>query len=236
MSSFNTISLSLLGGVLPALLWLWFWLKEDRLHPEPRLRITITFICGMIAVLPAIGLEKFLCNLTNPLTCNGEIMPGLQLIILWAIIEETLKYIITFFSSFWKNKYNDEPIDAIIYMITASLGFSAIENTLFLFNPIGSGYLLQSIMTGNSRFLGATLLHVACSAVIGVMIGLAYYKKPLIRKIFLFIGVVLSILLHTIFNLLIIRLGDDLFFVFAGVWVLIVLLIILIEKVKKINP
>ncbi|MFH0804280.1 MAG: PrsW family glutamic-type intramembrane protease [Candidatus Zambryskibacteria bacterium] len=235
MSPSNTIFFSILGGVLPALLWLWFWLKEDRLHPEPRLRITISFISGMLAVWPAIWLERYLCVYIEPRVCTEGIMPGLLLIVLWAATEEILKFVATSLSSFWKNKYNDEPIDAVIYLITVALGFSALENTLFIFNPIDSGNFIQSIMAGNSRFLGATLLHVASSAAIGVMIGLSYYKKSKIKKIFLYTGIVLSILLHTIFNLLIIKSGNDLFFVFAGVWVLIILLIVLIEKVKKIN-
>ena len=235
MSSFNTIIFSLLGGVLPALLWLWFWLKEDKLHPEPKSRIALSFICGMLAVLPAIELEKFFCGHIQPEVCVGGIMPRLLLIVLWAATEEIFKFVATYLSSLWKNKYNDEPIDAIIYMITAALGFSALENTFFIFNLIDKGSLIQSIMTGNSRFLGATLLHVASSAAIGVMIGLAYYKKPIIKKIFLVLGLCIAIILHTFFNLLIIKLQSDLFFVFAGIWVLIILLIVMIEKVKKVN-
>ena len=72
----------------------------------------------------------------------------------------------------------DEPIDAVIYMITVALGFSALENALFLSNLISTSSFAQSIITGNSRFLGATLLHVASSAAVGVMIGLSYYKNP----------------------------------------------------------
>jgi len=230
-----TILFSLLGGLLPALLWLWFWLQEDKLHPEPNSRIALSFICGMLAVWPAIQMEKSLCSWIDPLVCSTASNPDPLLIILWATTEETLKYLLAFLSSFWKNNDNDEPLDAVIYMITAALGFSALENILFLLNPVSDNYFIQSIITGNSRFIGATLLHIASSATIGIMIGLAYYKKPIIKKIFLFTGIIFSIVLHTIFNLLIIRLNQNLFFVFAGVWILIVLLLVLIEKVKKIN-
>jgi RsiW-degrading membrane proteinase PrsW (M82 family) len=227
MSSFNTILFSLLGGILPAILWLWFWLREDRLHPEPKTRIALVFLVGMVSVFLALWLESYIFTAT---------LSGLSLItvVLWAGIEEIIKYASAYFAAL-RNKVADEPIDAVIYMITAALGFSALENTLFLFNSIDSGYFIQSIMTGNSRFLGATLLHIASSAIIGVMIGLAYYKKPLTRKIFLVLGVCTSIVLHTVFNLFIIRFQDDLFFVFAGIWVLIVLLIVMIEKIKKVN-
>jgi len=227
MSSFNTIFLSLLGGILPALLWLWFWLKEDNLHPEPKTRIILVFLGGMASVFLVLPLEKFIFT---AIFSNISIIT----ILLWASIEEIMKYGSAYFTVL-RSRVVDEPIDAIIYMITAALGFSALENALFLFKIIDMGVISQSVITGNSRFLGATLLHVASSATIGVMMGLSYYKKPLIKKIFLFTGIALSILLHTIFNLLIIKIGSNLFLVFAGVWILIILLIVLIEKVKKIN-
>jgi len=228
MSSFNTILFSLLGGVLPALLWLWFWLKEDRLHPEPKLRVIAVFLVGMVMVFIALPIEKFI---------YGATLSSISIItiILWASTEEIIKYIGAYLTAL-KNKVFDEPIDAVIYMITAALGFSAIENALFIFNLVDSGMFSQSIITGNSRFLGATLLHVASSASIGVMIGLSFYRKPWVKKLFLITGIGISILLHTVFNLLIIRLENNLFFIFAGVWVLIIFLIVLIEKIKKVQP
>lgn len=228
MANSLTIFLSLLGGVLPALFWLWFWLQEDRLHPEPRSKILLVFLCGMVAVFFVLPLEKLVFT---------SLFQSLSVItiLLWASLEEIFKFLATYFSVL-KSKEVDEPIDAIIYMITAALGFSALENSLFLSNLINLGNISDSLITGNSRFLGATLLHVASSASIGVMIALSYYKKPWLKKVFLFTGIGLSIVLHTIFNLLIIRLEKEIFFVFAGVWVLIISLILLIEKVKKINP
>jgi RsiW-degrading membrane proteinase PrsW (M82 family) len=234
MSSFNTISFALLGGILPALLWLWFWRKEDVRQPEPRHRIALSFLCGMLAVWPAIEAEKLFCGILSSNVCSSGAMPGFLLVVVWATTEEIIKYIFAFVSSFWKNKYLNEPIDPVIYMITAALGFSALENALFLFNAIDVGMISKSIIAGNSRFLGATLLHVASSASIGVMMGLAYFKNYRAKKLFLFTGIILAIVLHTVFNLLIIRFQSDLFFIFAGVWLLIIALFVIIEKIKKI--
>jgi len=41
------------GGLLPALLWLWFWLRED-LHPEPRRILLLTFTAGMVMAIVAL--------------------------------------------------------------------------------------------------------------------------------------------------------------------------------------
>ena len=226
MASINSIFLSLLGGVLPALLWLWFWLKEDGLHPEPKKRIALIFLVGMCAVLLVLPIEKYIFSLTAGIS--------LITIVLWAAAEELLKYIGALVSGL-KQRDMEEPIDAVIYMITAALGFSALENALFLFNLLDNGLFTQSIITGNSRFLGATLLHVATSAVIGVFIGFSFYKRPAYKKIFLYTGFIVSVILHTIFNLLIIKVRDEMFFVFAGVWVCLIILIVLIEKIKKVK-
>lgn len=220
--SLNTALISLLGGVVPALFWLWFWLKEDRVHPEPKKKIALVFVLGAVSVFLVIPVERFVFDFL------GSISP--LTIILWAAAEEIFKFLAAFFAI--RSKVNDEPIDPIIYMITAALGFSAIENSLFLSNLIGSNLFVESLMNGNSRFIGATVLHTASSSSIGVMIGLSFYKNPKIKKIFLFTGLLVSIILHTIFNLLIINIKTPVFIVFSGFWVLIIVLVVLIEKIK----
>ena len=106
---------ALLGGILPALLWLWFWLKEDKARPEPRGIILLAFIAGIITVPFAILFESL----------SVKVFPGILTIAIAAgPIEELLKYIAAAILVL-KRKANDEPIDAIIYMITVALGFAA---------------------------------------------------------------------------------------------------------------
>lgn len=225
-SSFNNAFLSLLGGVIPALFWLWFWLKEDRLHPEPRSRISIVFILGMLSVFLVLPVERYIF----------EQLHGVSnlTIILWAITEEIFKFA-AFYLGAMMTKDVDEPIDPVIYAITAALGFSALENSLFLSNLINTSAFAQSIITGSSRFIGATLLHIISSASVGVMIGLSFYKGKKVRFFLLLTGLFISIILHTIFNLLIIRSNDELFFIFSGVWAVVIMIIVIMEKIKSIK-
>lgn len=221
--------ISLLSGILPASLWLWFWLKEDKKHPEPKKKIIIAFIAGMVAVLLVLPLEKLIYSALGPTITIFTILS-------WAAAEEILKFLGAFLSSFYKNRDYDEPIDSMIYLISAALGFSAVENAFFLLHLIDSGQITQSIMSGNMRFIGATLLHTVSSATVGFFMSLSFYKGKEVKKSVLLFGLMVAIALHTIFNLLIIKSEDNLFMVFSGVWVLVIALMFIFEKVKTIKP
>jgi RsiW-degrading membrane proteinase PrsW (M82 family) len=60
MSDTNVMIFSLIGGIVPALFWLWFWIREDRLRPEPKSAIFSAFIGGILAVLLALFIELIL--------------------------------------------------------------------------------------------------------------------------------------------------------------------------------
>src|SRR3989344_3393488 len=81
----------------------------------------------------------------------------------WSTIEEFTKYIIAWIVVLHRRE-NDEPIDAVIYMVAVALGFAGLENALFLLSPLAGETVIQTMMTGNLRFIGATLLHVFSSA------------------------------------------------------------------------
>lgn len=224
--SYNTIW-SILGGVLPSLLWLWFWLKEDKKHPEPGSRIILSFVAGMLAVLVVIPIEKLFYQLSGF---------GLTTVtfVLWAASEEILKFGAAYFSAL-RYKINDEPLDPVIYMLSAALGFSALENTFFLAKFIDSGLVSQSIISGSMRFLGATVLHTVSSAVIGVFLALSFYKNKEIKRSYLFTGIIASITLHALFNSFIISAGQNTFMVFSGVWASAIIIILIFEKIKRIK-
>ncbi|HEY4515701.1 MAG TPA: PrsW family glutamic-type intramembrane protease [Candidatus Paceibacterota bacterium] len=216
------------GGLLPAIFWLWFWLHEDKKHPEPKLRIILSFGFGMLAVLLVLPVERFFYNIFG-----NEI--HIWTLLAWAAAEEVMKIVAAYFAAF-RSRVADEPVDFLIYMVSTALGFSALENSLFLFNMIGEGFVTQGIISGNMRFLGATLLHTVTSATIGTFIALAFYKNKEVKKMSLAIGIMLAIALHTLFNFFIIEMGERVFFVFTGVWVAIILMILMFEKVKSVKP
>lgn len=227
----SSVFFALLVGFLPALLWFWFWLKEDR-HPEPRRVLILTFIAGMVMAVVALFLEQFARFLAEDYLggFSPEII-SIILLIVWALIEETAKY-----AAAWRIALRlpsfDEPVDALIYLITVALGFASLENILFLLKIFGTQGSTVGFLTGNLRFLGATLLHVVASGAVGASIAFSFFhKEKLFRNVLG--GIFLATILHTLFNLFIIKGGgNSIFKVFIPLWLLAIVLIFIFEKIK----
>lgn len=225
MHSGNTIIIALLGGLVPSLFWLWFWLREEQ-HPEPKGLILLTFLLGMAMVIFVLPFEQL---------ARTNIADQNFLTILWAAAEELIKYTAVALIAL-KTSYIDEPVDFPIYFITAALGFAALENTLFLIQPLSLGQGTVGLLTGNLRFLGATLLHSVASALVGISMGLAFYSSWLSKKIALFVGLLTAIVLHSLFNFFIIQNdGENFFTVFGFLWIVTIITMLLFEKLRRMG-
>ncbi len=222
--------LAIIGGIVPALVWLWFWLKEDTRHPEPKPLIGETFLLGALAVIPAYFLEK-LFGISDLPTVGATLW---WLVLAWATVEEILKYQAVRVGAM-RSHFYDEPVDPMIYLITAALGFAAVENTLFILSALGQGGSeLAYLLTGNFRFLGATLVHIVSSALVGGMLGISFYRSAAAKRVYLVGGLLAAILLHAVFNYFIIKsASDEIFKIFALLWAAGVVLILFFERVKK---
>jgi RsiW-degrading membrane proteinase PrsW (M82 family) len=222
----SPILLAILGGVVPTFVWLWFWLREDRKHPEPRHLIILSFILGGLAVPFAIPFEKIIES-------SGAHL--LIILIGWAIVEEGLKYLAAFIGGM-HTQAEDEPIDAMIYLITAALGFAAAENTLFILQPFLTGDIFTGLVTANIRFVGTTLLHILSSSVIGAAIAFSFYKRKKVKKEYFIGGFGIAVILHAVFNFLILKSGPNhIFTIFLVIWIAIILLLMVFERVKRIR-
>lgn len=168
-------------GLLPAVLWLLFFLREDASRPEPRRMIIYVFIGGALAagasVVPEFYLQKYFPPSLEAPSYASPLLP------LFALIEEVAKFLIVYLI-IKKSAYFDEGIDAMIYMITAGLGFAAVENSL---NLIGAESVLETFAL---RSIGATLLHALASGILGFH-WIRGYLVP---------GIVAATLLHWAFN------------------------------------
>ncbi len=193
-------------GLLPSVAWLIFYLQEDRRHPEPIRLIFYAFLVGGIVTFFVLVLQIFLRQSLGVIGIGPR--HPLELF-LFSGIEEVMKFAAVYIFISRRRDFN-EPMDAMIYMVTVALGFAAVENVASL------GQNHTSLITGIQglasvevlalRFFGATLLHSLTGAIIGYHWGHALARG---RDIGLGItlGVGIAILLHATFNYLILLEG-----------------------------
>lgn len=221
----------------PPLIWLLFYLHEDR-HPEPKHLLLVTFVGGILGALIAVALEVGAFG--KPPLFSGlfynfyPILLQSPMVILAgvALIEEYLKYLSVKIAVLSHPEF-DEPIDAMIYMITAALGFAAIENVIFL-TPVFDKSFLSGFELTATRFLGANLLHALSSAIVGYFLARHLFSPW--RKHAVFLGVILAGLLHTVFNYLIIvkeLIPHSIVLVILLLVIMAVVVFIDFEKLKK---
>lgn len=194
-------SLYIIFGVLPSIIWLLFYLRKDS-HPESNRMILKIFFYGMLVAIPAILIEMGFFELAFPVIFN--IFIGV------ALIEEFLKYLVVKGKVLHDPEF-DEPLDAMLYMIIAALGFAAVENILILFS-LGPTFLLtETLSTTLFRFLGATFLHALCSGTLGYFLALSFFRTRK-RGRLLLLGLLIATFLHGFYNFAIIEIEGYLTF------------------------
>ncbi|KKT43517.1 MAG: Protease PrsW [Candidatus Wolfebacteria bacterium GW2011_GWE2_44_13] len=215
--------LVLLLGLIPSFIWLSFFLQED-IHPEPRKMIFAVFITGALAALGAYFIQLWL---SGYFPAGSEFTHSLLYIAAFAGVEEFVKFLATY-TVIWRSAYFDEPIDAMVYMMTAAMGLAAVENIAIAFDTGIAAITVGSLMF---RFLGATLLHALSSLVMGYYWGRGIIKKH--TAIYLMWGFIMATLLHTIFNYLIVVFDAGILYA-IGVLILAAFFVFYdFEKLKK---
>ncbi|MDI6734223.1 MAG: PrsW family glutamic-type intramembrane protease [Patescibacteria group bacterium] len=191
------IVIALIAALIPAIIWFILFSRKD-IHPEPRRLLVYTFNFGVMISLAVLIFQVFYQNIIDMPTKSLISIVGL------ALIEEVLKFL----SAFWaihKNPEFDEPIDAMIYAMAAALGFATVENFFIILNiPNITEFITVSpviFKIVSLRFIGATLLHVLASAIVGFFWAYGRKKNKIVKPII--IGLIIATAVHSIFNLLI---------------------------------
>lgn len=246
MAAIISANLNIFLAFIPPILWLTFYLREDR-HPEPKLLLLLTFAGGMASAFIALAVELFVLGregITGGLLSLAT-TPFIFFTVI-ALIEEYLKYLPVKFLVVERPDF-DEPVDGMIYMMTSALGFAAVENALFILPfffdivkdvvailPLTQENIVLSFDVAANRFLGANLLHALSSGIIGFFLAKTWFHPH--RRHFIFIGIVLATFLHAIFNYLILVrevLPQGTFYIILLLAVMAIMVFVDFERLKN---
>lgn len=188
----------LIPALLPVFIILRYVYRLDRNEREPLGFVLKVFVLGALFSLPCIGVESFmtsiLSSIYDPETIEFAWMDNVFGI---ALVEELSKWLVLMFFV-WKNKNFDRRYDGVIYAVTASLGFAALENVLYI-----SSY-------GTEISFGRAIFAIPGHATFGVYMG--YWlsraktfwldRKKIRMRICKFFSICVPMFIHGIYDFL----------------------------------
>lgn len=189
----------MLGALVMATAPVWalltFFYVRDRYDKEPRVLLINLFVRGMLVTLVAAAISLLgIRVLAATLPTNSWPYLLIENFLLVALVEEYLKYIVVWRCAYFHPAFN-EPYDGMLYAITASLGFAALENILY----VAQGGLQVAIMRGLLSVPG----HALFAAAMGYFIGRAKFSKNADKtRLYLNRALIIPVLLHGIYDLL----------------------------------
>ena len=214
----TVVLLAFVAAFVPALLWLVFIYRRDRYEPEPKTLIVRLFLWGLAAGPWASGMNILIAHLFAPSIDSAQREGALFLaaILLFALValsalnEEVMKYVVVSSRVRGDPAFN-EPVDGMIYMSTAAIGFSAGENVVYILNTY-FGLIADStrpgvplalinafLVTAPLRALLSTIGHITWSGITGWFLSRHYLEKGSGRM--LVGGILLAASFHTAYNL-----------------------------------
>lgn len=172
--SFNRTLLTIISviiALIPPLLWLSIFYRQDRLNPEPKSFVFKIMLLGALVqkaiYTPIISLAFYGSN-SGISSIGGRMIVN---IILIAIIQESLKLIAVRYSIYPGREF-DEVIDGIIYGSALGLGFAAMTN---LGDIIASGGAMLTNVT--ALVVIETFAHASITGLSCYILGVSKYSK-----------------------------------------------------------
>ncbi len=156
-------------AILPTLALLLFFVYSDKFK-EPKKTVLSTFILGIFIIAP---LEVFHYGtqmiIGEPIEYNAFFRAFFKA----SFLEELFKFCVLFFFCTKFTEF-DEPMDGIVYGITASLGFAFWENLQYIYMP--ERELTESLQVAWMRAFTAVPSHAFDGIIMGFFIGRHYFR------------------------------------------------------------
>ncbi len=162
-------------ALVPAVVWLTFFYRRDRLEPEPKhLVVQMVILGGLLASALGIPLVEGVFDVPGWLSSSpawAQLLGGFLIV---GMIQEFLKYAAVRFSVYYAADF-DESIDGIIYTTAVAVGFAAVLNINFV---VSSGGV--NLGSGAIRMVLTTLAQASFAGVVGYFLGrMKFEKRPL---------------------------------------------------------
>ena len=223
----------LLIALGPVIAIFFFFFAKDRYEREPLARLLLTAGVGAASAIPVVIVESIWGNAVTDLAYLSANEMAFMAYVEVGFTEEFFKMLAFLVTAYW-SKHMNEPYDGIMYAVSASLGFAAIENILYVFNGgIGTGIL---------RAITAVPAHAMFGLFIGYFAGRAKFAKTsgFAKFLLIVVGLLISVFLHGTYDLIAFRSAAlqnlGFLWVFPLLAVMVIVSLLLIRDARKRSP
>ena len=193
----NIINISFYA-ILPAAIILYYVYKRDK-FPEPPRVVLVTLFLGFGITFPLMLLIPFAEGILESLNLSTESSNFYMSFIRASFLEETMKFLILVYYCLHLDEF-DEPMDALVYGVAASLGFAVFENWEYVMGAAGEsiGYAKDVAF---ARAFSAVPMHALAGVFMGFFLMDAVFEKAN-RKLNLFLALFFPVCLHGLYDLI----------------------------------
>ncbi len=197
------------GVFVSAFIWLWIIYRNDRYEPEPlKVIIYLLFAGGLLSSIPSSlcnvlfaeitgFMDSFINNKTH-LLGNSELAVFSLFV---GFNEEFFKSIVTILLVRKLKDFN-EPLDALIYSMTVSLGFAAYENIQYA--------MMGGISTLILRSLTSVPLHIGLASIWGMGMARSKFINGNLKLSNIFKYIAVAAVIHAVYDFIQFKLNFEL--------------------------
>ncbi len=205
----------LLWAILPSILISIYIAKKD-LFPEPNKAIASALALGFLIFIPHTFFFMFLGDFYWEIYYDNfrdnHFINLIESFFQAAFVEESLKFLVFLFFVSKFNAFN-EPMDAVVYGVCISLGFSLMETlewTHIMYTEEGPD---EALLEAQSRAWTSNTMHAGCGILMGTFLSNAFFQKKY-NFLKLILALFVPILLHGFYNFSIGHGADTLSYIF----------------------
>ena len=223
--------IALVYAVVPVLVIIFYLLKRSRFDQPVRV-VVVTFFLGFGVAFPLQALNAFIDPLGDLInvTVSGENF--YKSFLRAAFQEEAFKFLIIVYYCMHLREFR-KPMDAIVFGVSASLGFAMIENWGYVIPALFGDGFAAAREIALMRALTAVLIHMIC----GIMMG--FYLIDYIfgegKKSYLILSLLFPVCLHGFYNFIITSQNMSSYWALILVAAFLIRINFIFEKQKKLE-
>jgi len=198
----NAFGIGLIAAFLPSVVYLLPFFLLLRFSPKPLWFLGAAFAWGAtVAIVVSYLVNTGVQNVALSITGDQNIALVAGGLVSAPIIEELCKGAGLLFILIWFKKYLDDTLDAVVFAALIALGFSTVENVFYYGSGYRDGGAVGLVTLFILRGILTPFAHVTFTVLIGAMIGIAReLRVQIFRYVLIPIGIVGSIILHSVWN------------------------------------